>query len=106
MLPPAAATLLSRRGHDAASVHDVGLAGASDPDVFDFAVENRRLVVTENFSDYALLLAHRLGNDQPCVPVVFVRKPDLPKGGALAARLAERLDAWAAANPEPYLGPH
>jgi hypothetical protein len=48
----------------------------------------------------------RLGNDQPCVPVVFIRKPDFPKGGALAVPLAARHDAWAAANADPYLGPH
>jgi len=106
MLPPATAELLNDRGHDAVSVHDVGLTGAADPDVFDHAVADQRLVVTENFADFSLLLTQRLGNDQPCVPVVFIHKPDFPKGGALAVHLAARLDAWAASNPDPYLGPH
>ncbi len=106
MLPPTTAELLNERGHDAVSVQAAGLAGAADPDVFDHAVAKQRLVVTENFADYSLLLMQRLGNDQPCVPVVFIHKPNFPKGGALAVHLAARLDAWAAANPEPYVGPH
>jgi hypothetical protein len=103
---PDAAELMNRRGHDAVPVHGVELAGAPDVDVFDHAVADHRLVVTENVADYSLLLTRRLGDDQPCVPVVFVRRPDFPKGGALAVHLAERLDPWAAANPEPYVGPH
>lgn len=106
MLPRVAAELLNRRGHDAVAVHDVELAGAADPDVFDHAVADRRLVVTENFADYSLLVTQRLSNDQPCVPVVFVHKPDFPSGGALAVHLAERLDSWAVAHPEPYVGLH
>ncbi len=106
MLPHATAERLNKRGHDAVSVQAAGLAGAPDPDVFDHAVAERRLVVTENFADYSLLLTQRLGNDQPCVPVIFIRKPNFPKGGALAAHLAALLDAWAAANPDPYVGPH
>lgn len=98
--------MLNERGHDAVSVRDVGLTGAADAEVFDHAVADQRLVVTENFADYSVLLTQRLGNDQPCVPVVFIHKPDFPKGGALAVHLAARLDGWAAANPDPYLGPH
>jgi len=106
MLPRAAAQRLNELGHDAVSVHDVGLTGATDPDVVDVAVVDHRLVVTENFADYSLLLTQRLANDQACVPVVFIHKPDFPKGGGLAVHLAARLDAWAAANPDPYVGPH
>lgn len=106
MLPPATAAELIRRGHDAVHVNDLGLAGHGDPVVFDAAAADRRIVVTENFADYATLLEQRLRKDQPCVPVVFVRKADLPRRGALAAHLADRLDAWATAHPEPYLGAH
>jgi hypothetical protein len=65
MLPRVAAKLPNRRGHDAVAVHDVELAGAADPDIFDHAVADRRLVVTENFADYSLLVAQRLSNDHP-----------------------------------------
>lgn len=106
MLPPATAEELNARGHDAVSVIDAGLRAADDADVFDYAVKNDRVVVTENFADYSLLLVQRMSADQTCVPVVFVHKPDFPKGGALAVHLAAHLDTWATATPEPYVGPH
>jgi predicted nuclease of predicted toxin-antitoxin system len=106
MLPPAAALGLNRRGHDATHVNDLGLAGQPDPMVFDAAVAQFRIVVTENIADYAALVEQRVRNDEPCVPVVFVRKGDFSRRGALAAHLAARLDRWADANPGPYLGPH
>jgi len=106
MLPPDTATELTRRGHDATSVAALGLSGQADPVVFDRAVTEHRVVVTENVVDFATLLDQRLRNDEPATPVIFVRKVDLPRRGALPHRLAERLHTWAQANPEPYLGPH
>jgi predicted nuclease of predicted toxin-antitoxin system len=106
MLPPETAAELNRRGHDATSVAGLGLAGHPDPVVFDRAVAERRIVVTENIADFAILLDQRLRNNEPAVPVVFARKGDLPHRGALPQRLAERLHRWAEANPDPYLGPH
>ena len=105
MLPRSAAEQLNRHGHDAVSVYDVDLAGADDAEVFSRAVAEDRVLVTENFADYSLLLTHRLRADEPCVPVVFVHKPDFPTGGALGVHLADHLHAWATANPEPYVGP-
>jgi predicted nuclease of predicted toxin-antitoxin system len=60
MLPPATSKHLITRGHDAVSVQEVELSGAEDERVFDFAVREQRIVVTENFADYALLLEHRI----------------------------------------------
>ncbi len=106
MLPPSTAAELNHRGHDAVHVNDLGLAGQPDPVVFDNAVTQQRIVVTENVADYVVLLDQRLRSDQPATPVVFVRKADLPRRGALAIRLAARLDTWAGSHPDPYLGPH
>ena len=106
MLPPATAAELQRRGHDAVAVADLGLTGQPDTVIVDTAAAQNRIVVTENFADYALLVEQRLRNDAPCVPVVLVRKADLPRRGALPAHLADRLQAWADATPDPYLGPH
>lgn len=106
MLPPATAAQLNERGHDAVSVHEVELAGAEDDEVFEYAVAEDRVVVTENFADYSMLLEERLAGQEPSVPVVFIHKPDFPQGGALPARLAAHLDPWALANPDPYVGPH
>lgn len=106
MLPRTTADQLNRRGHEAVSVYDAELAGAEDAEVLDYAVADGRVVVTENFADYSVLVAQRLSSDKACVPVVFVRKSDFPRGGALAVHLAEHLSAWATAHPEPFLGPH
>ena len=106
MLPPGTAEELNGRGHDATTVVGLGLAGEADPVVFDRALAGGRVVVTENVADFAVLLEQRLRNDQPVVPVVFIRKADLPRRGALARHLAVRLDRWADANQDPYLGPH
>lgn len=106
MLPPAACRELAKLGHDAVSVRDVGLAGLEDDCVFDFAVRERRIVVTENFADYAALIEQRTARDESCVPVVFLRKSSIARRGALAAGLARRLDGWARAHSHPYVGAH
>lgn len=106
MLPPETAVELRGRGHDAVSVASLGLTGAPDPEVFDRAVADDRIVVTENVADFAIVLDQRLRRAQLAVPVVFVRKADLPRRSALPHHLAERLHHWAQANPDPYLGPH
>lgn len=106
MLPPATATELNALGHDAVSVADPVLAASSDEFVYRLAVDERRVIVTENFADFAKITEQRIASEEQCVPVVFVRKRDFPRGGGLAAHLAERLDQWATKNPEPYPGPH
>ncbi len=106
MLPPAIASELSRLGHNALSVAEAGLSGAADDAVYAVALAQNRMVVTENASDYAAIVALRLAHGQPCVPVVLVRKADHSRGGALAHHLALRLHEWASRNLDPYPGPH
>jgi predicted nuclease of predicted toxin-antitoxin system len=105
MLPPATCRALVDMGHDALSVYDAGLSGRQDDEVFDFAVQDERLFVTENFADYATLLEQRASRDAS-VPVVFIRKSKFARRGALAVRLAKQLGAWARKHPDPYVGPH
>ncbi|HZM57050.1 MAG TPA: DUF5615 family PIN-like protein [Acidimicrobiales bacterium] len=106
MLPRTLAQRLTELDHDAVSVHDVELAGADDSDVFELAVVQDRLVVTENFADFVRLLEDRQSSDAPCVPVVFVRKSNFPRGGGLATHLARHLDKWARDHQDPYVGAH
>ncbi|MGI9118655.1 MAG: DUF5615 family PIN-like protein [Acidimicrobiales bacterium] len=106
MLPSATASELNGLGHDASSVVDAGLAGAADDVVYATAVEQRRVVVTENFADFATLGEDRMARHEPGTAVVFVRKRDFPRGGGLATHLSRRLHQWATDNPDPYPGPH
>ena len=106
MLPPTIASELRALGHDAVSVYDVGLAETADAVIFEAAVAEGRVVVTENFADFAVLLKQASSSERPTAPVVFGRKNDFRRGGGLARHVAEHLHRWSEANPDPYLGPH
>jgi len=106
MLPHATAQELRDRGHDAITVADLDMRGAPDAAIFDAAVNEQRVVVTENFADFAALVDQHQTNNEPCTPVVFVRKSSFPARGALPTHLAEHLDRWARRNPDPYQGLH
>jgi predicted nuclease of predicted toxin-antitoxin system len=106
MLPPSTATELVRLGHDAVAVHTAGLTETADAIVYAWAVEESRIVVTENFSDFARLVDDRRAAGTDRTAVVFVRKDDHPRRGGLATHLARRLHEWAVDNPDPYPGVH
>lgn len=106
MLAPAVASELRDLDHDAVSVIDAGLIATDDAEIYGVAVDQERVVVTENFADFATIVEQRLARDEPCVPVVFVRKRDFARGGGLARHLARHLDRWATDNPHPYHGLH
>jgi predicted nuclease of predicted toxin-antitoxin system len=104
MLPPAAADELGRLGHNAVSVFRIQMDTAEDSHVFERAVTDGRVIVTENFADFATLLAGRQNRNEPSVPIVFVRRDNFRRRGALASHLARKLHRWAMANPDPYVG--
>ncbi len=106
MLPPATAAELTEFGHEAVSVAQARLAGSEDATVYENAVEQRRVIVTENFADFAKITSDRIAAGAPCVPVVFVQKLRHPRGSALAPALARHLHRWSVANPNPYHGVH
>ena len=106
MLPAATAEELNALGHDAVSVHDAALTETPDDVVYAVAVEQERVLVTENFADFARLLELRVASGEPCVPVVFVRKRNFPRGGGLARHLAAHLHKWAMDDEDPYPGVH
>ena len=106
MLPPATAAGLNTLGHEAVAVAEAGLAGSDDAAIYEAAVEQQRVVVTENFADFATIIKDRLAGGEPVTAVVFVRKHQHPRGSALAPALARHLHQWAADNPKPYPGVH
>ena len=106
MLPASIADALNDKGHDAVSIASLGIRGTQDSEVLQIAVTEHRVLVTENFADFASLVEKRQQYNEECTPVVFLRKSAFPSGGALTSRLAEHLDTWAADNPDPYGGLH
>ena len=106
MLPPATAAELHALGHDAVGVAETGLAGSDDITVYETAVEQQRVVVTENVADFATITKDHLAAGELSVLVVFVRKHRHPRGSALAPALAKHLHRWATGNPNPYPGVH
>jgi hypothetical protein len=102
MLPAGVVQKLRDRGHDAkAAVEE--LRGLTDMQLFEVAVEERRVLVTENVVDFVALLEQRLASGGAGAPVVFVLKRALPRdAGRLAESLAARLHGWAGSHPDPF----
>lgn len=96
MFPQSTCELLVQRGHDAEHVRERGLNARPDPEVAAVAVLERRVLVTENVKGFAGV---------PDLVLVCVLKSRLGPE-AMSRRLADLLDAWATANPAPYIGPH
>lgn len=96
MFPQQTCTLLAERGHDAVHVRERGVNARPDSEVAAVAARENRALVTENVKDFAA---------QRDLAVVCVLKSRLPAAG-MAHHLAELVDRWAQANPEPYLGLH
>jgi hypothetical protein len=96
MFPPKTCTFLADSGHDAVHVRDRGVDARPDREVAAVAARENRALVTENVKDFA---------GERDIAVVCVLKTRLPANG-MAEHLAQMLDAWATANPEPYLGLH
>jgi predicted nuclease of predicted toxin-antitoxin system len=100
------ATLLVERGHDAVHVRAVGLGGAPDADVLTRAVAEGRTLVTENAADFLPLLDQRQSAGLAMTPVLVALTAGRGAAGTLHARLANDIDRWAVADPDPYLHAH
>ena len=96
MLPPEVAQHLKATGHDAVTPAGLGAHTLSDDVLVQIATTERRVIVTENASDFAHITT--------CT-IVFVRKSWWARQ-ALALNIARALDRWAAAHPDPGPWPH
>ena len=98
---------LCAAGHDAVHVRAVDLAAGDDRDILRFAGVEERVTVTENAVDFLPLLDDLVAEGAAVPAVVIALKSRLPRSsGALSARLASKLVAWAEANPDPYHHAH
>jgi Domain of unknown function (DUF5615) len=96
MFPPDTCNELATLSHDAVHVRDRGVDARPDPEVAAVAVREGRVLVAENVKDFAA---------EHDIVILCVLKSRLPSRG-MAARLARMLEAWASANPDPYVGVH
>ena len=101
MLPPSTAAEMATLGHEALSVAEAGLAGSDDDALYETAVEQECVIVTENFADFATITNDRLATGAPCVPVVFVQKRQHPA----ARRWAPSWHATCTSGPSPTRTP-
>jgi hypothetical protein len=107
MYPDEVCDRLNKAGHDAVGVRSLNLGGASDSAMFARAIDDDRVVVTENVTDFVILLQQHVDVDEQVVPVVFALKRSLPVGaGAMSHALAEKLTRWSDRNPAPYRHAH
>ena len=96
MFSPAIAKQLRRRGHDVlALVADPELRALSDPEVYAWASEHGRRVVTENVKDFRPLLASGTGSG-----VLFTSARTFPRSRHHLGPLIDALDGWLHAGTE------
>lgn len=83
-------------GHDVvAAVSDPDLRGASDPEIFRWAAETGRRIVTENIKDFRPLLLHGATSGTPTAPLLLVPPRRFPRGrGDRAATISAALHGW------------
>ena len=96
MFPPQVAERLVAAGRDAVTPAALGADNLPDEALVQIATAEQCVIVTENASDFAHVTT---------CPVLFVLKSWWPHE-VLAPRLAEALDRWAAAHPDPGTWPH
>ncbi len=91
MLPPDTAELLLAAGHDATTPARLGAHNLPDDTLIALAAGDRRVIVTENASDFAAVTV---------CPVLLVRKSWWPQE-SLAAKLAVAIERWARVDEQP-----
>lgn len=78
-LPPALARWLEKTGHHAQHVDDVGLARASDRDIWDYAIKTGAAVITKDEG-----FAQRKALELTGPVVIWIRLPNTRKAYLLA----------------------
>jgi hypothetical protein len=105
MHAPVVATVLRQRGHDVLAVAELDeLRALSDEELFRWAVEHDRRIVTENVKDFAPLLRRAEESGQAAAPMLFASSRTFPRSRRNPGPLIDALDAWlraAASNPLP-----
>ncbi len=91
----AVAAPLRDRGHDVlAVVEQDELRALTDEELFRWAAERGRRIVTENVKDFAPLLRRTEELGQPAAPLLFTSSRTFPRSRRNPGPLIDALDAW------------
>jgi hypothetical protein len=90
-ISPKVAEILRKRGIDAVSAHEIGMAGASDEEQFAEAVSRNAAMVTRNRNDFIALTIRAFENLSSHHGVVVLSYGIPGFDFKLAARMLERL---------------
>jgi predicted nuclease of predicted toxin-antitoxin system len=95
MHAPVLAQRLRERGHDVVSVaEDSGLRAMTDDEVYNWAAEEQRRIVTENVKDFRRILVRAQQAGGPTAAVLFTSSRVFPRARRNPAPLIAALDAW------------
>lgn len=105
MHAPVIAAALRERGHDVlAVVAQDELRASTDEELFRWAAEHGRRLVTENVKDFAPLLRRAEELGQAAASVLFTSSRTFPRSRRNPGPLIDALDAWlraAKSDPPP-----
>lgn len=95
MHAPVVAAALRERGHDVAAVAEQdALRAMSDEELFRWAGEHGRRIVTENVKDFAPLLRRAEESGHTATLVLFTSSRTFPRSRRNPGPLITALDAW------------
>jgi hypothetical protein len=95
MHAPVVARRLRERGHDVVSVaEDSGLRAMTDEEVYNWAAEEKRRIVTENVKDFRRLLVRAQQSSAPNTALLFTSSRLFPRIRRNPGPLIAALDAW------------
>lgn len=97
---PLIAAQLRQRGYDVIAVADTAeLRALSDAELFRWAAERKRCVVTENVKDFRRLVADADEAGGPCAHVVYTTPHTFPRSRRNLGPLLAALEKWLTAEP-------
>lgn len=95
MFSPAMAAALQKRGHDVVAVaQDPQLRSMSDEDLFGWAAQHTRRLVTENVKDFRRLLVRSEESERETAGLLFTSSRTFPRSRRNPRPLIDALDSW------------
>lgn len=95
MHAPLIAATLRSRGHDVVAVADeLELRAITDEDLFRWAAQVGRRIVTENVKDFAPLLRRAEESGQPPTALLYTSSRTFPRSRRNPGPIIDALDAW------------